>query len=276
MPSDQDLAKDPDRLEDSPGSDRLHWRILLDFGRIALEDLELQPLLQRATAQVARGTGIRHTKILRYRPDQGDLLAQAGVGWKPGVIGKARFPVDVTSPPGRSVQTGQPVVIEDLRDNPEFRTSKVLADHGIVAVANMPINFDSKVWGVLEVDSDRPGQFREADLKFLLAMAHLLSGALQRLEAKARAAAAAAEAANKSARHAMLLREMQHRAKNNLQLIVSMLTRERRMLEGVSAELAQRFDRVMDRVAAVSIAHDRLSAGAEAEGSPGMATDLAG
>ena len=73
---------------------RLHQRILRDFGRIALEDLEIGSLLQRAVAQAARATGVRHTKIMRYRTEQGDLLAEAGFGWRAGVIGKARFGID--------------------------------------------------------------------------------------------------------------------------------------------------------------------------------------
>lgn len=59
---------------------RMQQRILRDFGRIALEDLEVRPLLQRAVAQIARATGVRHTKVMRYRMDQGDLLIEAGVG----------------------------------------------------------------------------------------------------------------------------------------------------------------------------------------------------
>ena len=266
---------DPERLKSSEASDRLHWRILLDFGRIALEDLEIQPLLQRAMAQIARGTGIRHTKIMRYRPDFGDLLAVAGVGWKPGFVGKARFAVDVASPPGQCVQTGQPVVIEDLPNNPEFRRSKSLADHGIVAVANVPIIFDGKTWGVLEIDSDRPGQFNDADLEFLQVMSHLLAGALQRSEAASLAQSVASEVAGKAARNGMLLKELQHRAKNNLQLVVSMLGRESRALKDEAPHLAERFKRVMERVSAVAIAHDRLSAGEESD-NPSTATDLAG
>src|SRR5919112_1536382 len=87
---------------------RLHQRILRDFGRIALEDLEIGPLLQRAVAQAARATGVRHTKVMRYRTEQGDLLAEAGVGWRPGVVGKARFGIDSASPAGRPCKPASP------------------------------------------------------------------------------------------------------------------------------------------------------------------------
>ena len=276
MADNETAPRDPDRLGGEGPDARLQWRILLDFGRISLESLELRALLQRAVAQVARGTGIRHTKIMRYRPDGGDLLVEAGVNWKEGFVGAARFAVDVASPPGRCVQTGQPVVIEDLFGNPEFRTPGLLVAHNIVALANVPVLVDGRIWGVLEIDSDRPGQFRENDLDFLQAMSHLVAGALQRIEARDRAEAAASEAAGRAARRLMLLQELQHRAKNNLQLVISMLARESRALKNGSPLAAERFGRIMERVSAVAIAHDRLSGGVEAGDGPGAATDLAG
>ncbi len=266
----------PDRTQAGGAVDQMsRWRILLDFGRIALEDLEVQSLLQRAVAQVSRGTGIRHAKVARYRPEHGDLLVEAGVGWKPGVVGRARFALDASSPPGRCVLTGQPVIVEDLRGNPAYRTHATLAEHNLVAVANVPISFNAKIWGVLEVDSARPGALHQADVEFLEGMSHLLAGGLQRAEAQAQAQAQAAEAAGMTARHAMLLQELRHRAKNNLQLVVSILARERRALESEMPKAAERFGRAMDRVAAIAIAHDRLSADPAASGLE-PATDLAG
>src|SRR3954468_14300628 len=134
-PTGPDAVKEARRL-------RLHQRILRDFGRIALEDLEIGSLLQRAVAQAAPGTGVRHTKLLRYRTEQGDLLAEAGFGWRQGVVGKARFGIDSASAPGRCLQTGQSVVIDDIRDNAEFRTHPTLSEHGIVSLLNVPVSFN--------------------------------------------------------------------------------------------------------------------------------------
>ncbi|MBV1798568.1 GAF domain-containing protein [Siccirubricoccus sp. G192] len=156
-PASPDPVKEAQRL-------RLHQRILRDFGRIALEDLEIGPLLQRAVAQAARATGVRHTKIMRYRTEQGDLLAEAGFGWRPGLIGKARFGIDAASPAGRALQIGQPVMIDDIRDHPEFRLEPVIAEHGLVSLLNVPIRFDGIIWGTLEADSEQPGHFDELDV----------------------------------------------------------------------------------------------------------------
>src|SRR5215213_5077345 len=220
-PTGPEAAKDARRL-------RLHQRILRDFGRIALEELEIRPLLQRAVAQAARATGVRHAKVMRYRVEHGDLLVEAGVGWEPGVVGKARFGTDPGSPSGRALQTGQAVLIDDIRGHPEFRLHPVIAGHGIASLLNVPVTFDSVSWGVLEADSEEPGHFGEADAEFLETMAALLAGALQRRAAAERAEAVAAEAAARAERRAVLLRELQHRGKNNLALVAAMLARTRR------------------------------------------------
>ena len=49
-----------------------YQRALATFARIVGEADSDQRLLQNATAQIARITHIRHVKVLRYRPDQGD------------------------------------------------------------------------------------------------------------------------------------------------------------------------------------------------------------
>src|ERR671916_462606 len=109
-----DGTADPAEVEDARRR-RLHQRILRDFGRIALEELEIRPLLQRAVAQAARATGVRHTKVMRYRVEHGDLLAGAGGGGGPGGVGRPRSAPAPASPSGRALQTGQAVVIDDIR-----------------------------------------------------------------------------------------------------------------------------------------------------------------
>lgn len=73
---------------------RLHeyQRALAAFSRIASEVLPREKLLRYVTAQVSRVTHIRHVKVLCYRPDHGDLLMVAGVGWKLGVVGQTTLP----------------------------------------------------------------------------------------------------------------------------------------------------------------------------------------
>src|SRR5829696_8062108 len=121
---------------------RRHIRIAVDLGKLATQTLELDSFLQQTVVQVARAVEIDHVKIMRYRPDRGDLLLVTGTGWKSGVVGNARFPADVRSPPGRAFQTGDPVVIADASETQELKLSPVLEEHGIMALANVPVLID--------------------------------------------------------------------------------------------------------------------------------------
>ena len=132
---------------------------------------------------------------MRYRQEHGDLLIVAGVGWSPGVVGHVTVGTDVRSPAGCALQSRQPVTVEDLPNNPEFRYPPVLRDHGIVAVLNVPVAVDGTVWGVLEVDSEVSRHFGQMDINFLLVMANILGSAIHSRQALEAATSVGAEAA---------------------------------------------------------------------------------
>ena len=107
-------------------------------------------------------------------PIKGDLLIEAGVGWKPGVVGQVSFGADRHSAPGRSIQTGEPVIAEDIANDPEFRYADVLREHGIVSVLNVPIMVDGTHWGVLEVDTVEKTSFDEFETHSLSIFANII------------------------------------------------------------------------------------------------------
>jgi two-component sensor histidine kinase len=234
-----------------------YQRTLAAFSRVASEVLPTDRLLHYVTAQVSRVTHIRHVKVMCYRPDKGDLLLVAGVGWKPGLVGSTTFSLDSGSPPGRCMQTAAPVVIEDLPNDTEFRMAPILRDHGIVSILNVPVRIDGRTWGVLEVDAEDPRGFDEGDVTFLGTMANILGIALLRHETDTKAAEAVAESTREKSFAEVVLREFQHRVKNNLQTIISFLALQRR--HASTPEDRSRFVSVMERVHAIALAQDQLS-----------------
>src|SRR5689334_19910496 len=95
------------------GKLRQHVRIIGDLTRLGGNARELDVFLDQAVVQVARAVEISHAKILRYRPELGDFIVQAGIGWKPGVVRTATLSADLDSAPGRAFQTGEPVMVDD-------------------------------------------------------------------------------------------------------------------------------------------------------------------
>ena len=115
------------------------------------------------------------------------------------------------------------------------------------------------MWGVLEVDSTTPRHFGADDTWFLLALANVLGLALYGRMGLQRASETAASAALVLIQEQTLLEELRHRSKNDLQLILTMLIMQKR--SQVDQQARRGFDDVMDRVAAIGMAHDQLAPG---------------
>ena len=234
-------------------------RLLLDFSRMAAESGSAARLLRLAAVQAARAAGVSHTSVTRHRPDVGDLLVVAGSGWNPGVVGVTTFGADIGSAPGQALHTRQPVNIPDLPNEPDVRHSPVLRDHGVVSLLNVPVMAGGVVWGVLGVGSEAPRQFGPDDAEFLLAMSSILGLALDGLSRLQYATREAAEATAALAGQKTLFSELQHRNRNDLQLIQSLLMLQKRKQR--TEEARRGLLHVMDRVAAIGMAQDQLSAG---------------
>lgn len=229
---------------------------VLTLQRIAASDLTLQIFLDEVVNEVARATTITHIKILRYRPKNGDLLVVSGIGWHDGVIGTATLPIDVSSPPGRVIQTGRSSLVEDFSKDTEFKLSGLLKLHGIQSLLNVPIKADNAIWGVLEADSSQPCHFSEDLLSYLKIAAHLIGTAISRDQHRTNAEESRIELARQATQGTMLLTEMHHRVKNNFQIIVSTLLVQAR--RATQAETKQMMRAMADRVMAIALAHDQL------------------
>jgi two-component system, sensor histidine kinase PdtaS len=235
---------------------RRHQDVLRTIAYLCTDSSDLGRILDSVVIQVSRAVEVDHVKILRYRPGDSDLLVVAGVGWRDGVVGHATFSVDLSSPPGAAFQTGDPVIIPELSKSKEFRTSGVLAEHGIISVLNVPIQVDDAAWGILEVDSTVLRDFSEDTLSFLTTVGSILSSAIRREQMSVAHESSIGQLAVQSARLELFIGEMQHRMKNNFQIILSMISlRRRNASEMVDAVLEQ----LADNVIGMSLAHDQLA-----------------
>lgn len=236
---------------------RRHQQVLMELSHLATQKLPSESLLDNVVVQVGRAIEIDHVKLMRYRAETADLLVEAGTGWKAGVVGQATFSIDLSSPPGRAYQTGQPVVIPDLPGSEEFERSRILAEHGIVSVLNVPVQIDGAAWGVLEADSSVQRDFSTDTQSFLTTAASLVASAIRREQIDQAHEEAIAQLAREAHRHQLLLHEMQHRMKNNFQTILSMISIQRSRLgpENIRHVLAKMADGIM----AMSLAHDQLA-----------------
>jgi two-component sensor histidine kinase len=223
--------------------------ILADLGVRALQGTPWPELLDHTVRRVAQGLQVEFCKVMEHLPAEGRLLLRAGVGWEPHLIGTASVGADLTSPAGFALRTGQPVISNHLQNERRFRTPELLVEHGIRRAMNVILQGEGRPYGVLEVDSRSQGQFHAHDIAFLQGAANLLGMAIerQRIERNLRAMVEERE---------VLLQEVNHRVKNSLQLIASMLNLQ--ASASGKPDLRHELREAATRINAIGRAHQRL------------------
>jgi two-component sensor histidine kinase/CheY-like chemotaxis protein len=227
---------------------------LAGFGSFALGESDLRRVLTEAARVCAEGLEVTFCKVCRYRPEENDLLVEAGVGWHQGVIGRVVSRADESSPQGRAFITGQPVICGNIGEDASFVLPAFYADHGIVSTVDVVIRKEGQPWGVLEVDNPVQHDYDQHDIDFLTGFANVLAeavntskrnGVLQHtvsrmedmvadrdrlLAAKNQALGeknALLDEKNRLLEEKIVLaRELQHRVRNNLQLVYAMLDKQ--------------------------------------------------
>lgn len=223
--------------------------ILAELGVTALQGASFAQLLTETARLTAEGLDSEFCKVLEYIAAENRLLVRAGVGWQPGIVGIASIGADLESPAGFALRTGKPVISNHLENEERFRTPELLQRHGIKRAMNVILQGDGKPFGVLEVDSRSESEFIEHDLSFLQGAANILGMAIER-DRHERSLKAALE------RQQFLIKETNHRVKNSLSIVASMLKLQARDVD--NKELTSHLNGASARVTAIARAHDQL------------------
>jgi len=233
------------------------------FGSFALREHDLLKVLTEAARVCADGLDVPFSKVCRYRSAENDLLIEAGYGWKADVVGHVVSRADESSPQGRAFITGKPSICNDLRDDNDFELPPFYAEHGIISTIDVLIKGEDKPYGVLEIDNDKQHNYDLHDVDFLTGFANVLA------EAVATAARTAVLRTTNEEKDRLLEEkdrlleqkrvladELQHRVRNNLQLIYSMLRKQ----SGATQDQAVKrgIKSISGRLSALSQVYDHL------------------
>jgi two-component sensor histidine kinase len=219
------------------------------FTSRSLAESDIQSLMTDACVRARSGLNVTHAKLLEYLPERDRLLLRAGIGWKPGYVGQHEAPPDLDTPIGHAFGLSEPVPISDYTTEQSYQYPPILKDHGCVASLNVPVRTDSGMFGVLEVDHTTPRSFSADDIYFLTGLGNTIAQAIELRRALGGMEKAVEE-------KQLLIREMNHRIKNNLGLVAAMLSLQARRFsdEAVRSELVNAVSRIHN----LALVHDRL------------------
>jgi two-component sensor histidine kinase/CheY-like chemotaxis protein len=258
-PLERPASDDPGLLAASEKSSeirrlRRQQAALAGFGGFALGEADLTKILNEAARICAESLEVPFCKVCRYRSAENDLLVEAGVGWHPGVVGSVVSRADASSPQGRAFVTGMPVICGDLQADTGFLLPAFYAEHGIVSTVDVVIRTQGQPYGVLEIGSQVAHLYDRHDIDFLTGFANVLAEAVETSTRNIALRAAvdrmhemvadrdrllAAKNLVLDEKNSLIIeknrlleeknvlaQELQHRVRNNLQLVYGMVAKQ--------------------------------------------------
>jgi two-component sensor histidine kinase len=234
------------------------------FGSFALREHDVLKVLTEAARVCAVCLDVPFSKVCRYRAEENDLLIEAGYGWHVGVIGNVVSRADVTSPQGRAFITEKPSICNDLRGDNDFNLPPFYAEHGIVSTIDVIIKgSDDQPYGVLEIDNNQQHDYDQHDIDFLTGFANVLAeavatsartGVLQRTIERMKILVEEKDRLLEQKK--VMAEELQHRVRNNLQLVYGMLSKQ---LDDTPDQAGQRgIKAISRRVSTLAQVYDHL------------------
>lgn len=199
--------------------------------------------------------------------DGRSLHLVSAAGWSPDQMQKLRRIEVGKEACGAVAARREAVILCDLPDNAD-PAAAVLRDYGLLAYAGFPMMCRGRMLGTISFGTRRRRRFEDHEIRLLGTLSSYLSMAKERIEltrmAEERAALLARALADKDRllqQTELLLKEVNHRVKNSLQMVVSLLEMQRLRLQDEAATRA-----LMEagaRVIALAQVHARLYQGGD-------------
>lgn len=157
---------------------------------VSSRELDIQKMLATVVHMTQREFGLYHAHVFTYNEHAGHLQIIA-CGWKEGdehegTHGTTVIPLEQEqSLVARAARTRQPVVVNDVHNEPSWLPNPLLPD--TASELAVPLVIGDEVLGVLDVQSDRLNAFSDEDVNIQATLAAQVATALQNARSFSRA-----------------------------------------------------------------------------------------
>ncbi|GIW44692.1 MAG: hypothetical protein KatS3mg077_1974 [Candidatus Binatia bacterium] len=229
---------------------------LVAASREFTSSLELNEVLDRVATQVRRALEAKLVSILLEHDGMLELAVADGA---PQTY-LARGPVPVTGTiAGKVLQSGMPLVIEDVRREPGFLSVDLAVREGLCALVCIPLRGRERNLGVLNVYSGEPRRFDPQEVEVLAMLGQLSAAAIEnaRLYREAREAGEYLRESDKLAALGRLAAGLAHEIKNPLNTMAVLLYAMRSQASGDPQALAD-FNVIESEIRRLSLLVDQF------------------
>lgn len=151
---------------------------MVQFSQELLGDITRQGIIDRAVKVAVRVLGVDHCNIV-LRSDNGKLLLSAAVGWDQELVGRCELAEGDGSQTGYTMETGQPVIVDDLEKEERFAVHPVVRERGVKSSMSVPMFSESEMIGAMLVHTNTHHHFTAEQVNLLSLIAYQTAIAIQ-------------------------------------------------------------------------------------------------
>ena len=157
---------------------------LAQLGRLAVDSRDPQVLLDEVPAIAARALQVDLAVVFLLEADSLHFRVASGVGVLSSEAVGSLLVNRPDTPQGFVVAQGQPVVVDDYRNERRFVVPPAYLQAGLASSLAVPLTDRGKVIGALAVRSREAKRFGDDELLFLQSLSNLLATSLQRAQSE--------------------------------------------------------------------------------------------
>ncbi|HEY77436.1 MAG TPA: GAF domain-containing protein [Thermoflexia bacterium] len=213
---------------------------LAEVSRTITSPLYLDQMLGLIVDMAARVMRAKVCSLMLLDETENVLILRATQGLSPAY--RDRPPLKVGEGiAGRVAETGEPIVVADVRTDPRYRYPEVAREVGLCSLLCVPLRVRDRTIGVFNCYTGEPHTFTPQEIGLFQTLANQTALAIENARLVVNTA---------------VVREMHHRVKNNLQTVAMLLRLQ--MTEG-DLDPRQALQESINRVLSIAAVHEVLS-----------------
>jgi signal transduction protein with GAF and PtsI domain len=214
---------------------------LAQVSKTITEPMYLDEMLAVVCEMAAQIMGAKGTALLLFDEEQDELALRATYGLKREHAEIS--PIDVeTSLTGRAIMRNEPVVVLDLQNEPAYKNRALARREGLYSFLSVPVSVRGKTIGAFNCYMGEAHTFSPKEIELFSTLANQTALALEN---------------SNLAMSSMVVREMHHRIKNNLQMVAMLLRLQMREADAGDARLI--LQQTYNRIMSIAAVHEQLS-----------------
>jgi two-component system, LuxR family, sensor kinase FixL len=160
--------------------------VLSELEQMVLSGSQLSSLIENAVKAMVSTLGMDYGNLLELLPDKKHFKIHMETGRVDSFTETATIPLERDVLAKQTLNTKEPVIIDNMQADPSFSETSFLNEHGLRSAMCVQISNPNQTMGVLCVYKKKQHNFTDDEINFLQSIANILAVAIERSQGEVR------------------------------------------------------------------------------------------